>query len=64
MKKLGLKLLAGGILIAVCTLTSCKSSGYGCDYGFTSHENENNISEDSECIETKITYQYTKVTRE
>mgnify|MGYP000202981610 CR=1 FL=1 len=64
MKKLGFKLLVGGILIAACTLTSCKSNGYGCDYGFSSIEANQEVQEIDFIEEKSERFSYSKVTKE
>lgn len=65
MKNLGLKLLVGGALIATFSFTSCKSNGYGCDYG--AHETIEEIQtpetlEIDEAQEAKVSY--TKYSKE
>jgi len=65
MKKLGVKLLAGGILLAMFSFTSCKSNGYGCDYGAVESQDvieETQTLEVEDALEEK--YTYTKFTKE
>jgi len=65
MKKLGTKILLFGALVASISTTSCKSNGYGCDYGAIENEATfDQIDQTEEDIKTKETFTFVKYTKE
>jgi len=65
MKKLGIKLLTASAIFACFALTSCKSNGYGCDYGAIENEEKTeNIEQKNQELIAEENFIFVKYSKE